>query len=138
MQLLNPDPGGGDNWKPDKMPYWATLQLRAGLSKAQSSILTQIYTGKVRLAAFLCKCQVPGFPTPACSCGAQWETAKHVILDCPQLQRVRHSLYTATATTDYQVMISHPQPATTLTLWILRHSVLPQFSWAQEQLETGY
>ena len=138
MQLLDPDPGGGDNWKPDKMPYRATLRLRAGLSKAQSSILTQIRTGKVGLAAFLCKRQVPGFPTPACSCGAQWETAKHVILDCPRLQRVRRSLYTAAATTDYQVMISRPRPAAALTSWILRHGVLPQFSWAQERLETGY
>ena len=138
VQLLDPDPGGGDNWKPDKMPYRATLRLRAGLSKAQSSILTQIRTGKVGLAAFLCKRRVPGFPTPACSCGAQWETAKHVILDCPQLQRVRRSLYTAAATTDYQVMISRPWPAAALTSWIVRHGVLPQFSWAQEQLETGY
>ena len=92
MQLLNPDPGGGDSWKLDKMLYQVTLQLQASLSKVQSSILTQIRTGKVGLAAFLCKCQVPGFPTPACSCGAQWETAKHVILDCPQLQQVHCSL----------------------------------------------
>ena len=121
------------------MPYRATLRLRAGLSKAQSSILTQIRTGKVGLAAFLCKRRVPGFPTPACSCGAQWETAKHVILDCPRLQqRVRRSLYTAAATTDYQAMISRPRPAAALTSWILRHGVLSQFSWAQEQLETGY
>ena len=85
-------------------------------------------TGKVGLAAFLCKRRVPGFPTPACSCGAQWETAKHVILDCPRLQRVRRSLYTAAATTDYQVMISRPRPAAALTSWILRHGVLSRFS----------
>ena len=107
-------------------------------SPKRRAVFTQIRTGKVRLAAFLCKCQVPGFPMPACSCGAQWETAKHVILDCPRLQRVRRSLYTAAATTDYQVMISRPRPAAALTSWILRHGVLPQFSWAQEQLETGY
>ena len=54
-QLLDPDPGGGDNWKPDKMPYRSALRLRAGLSKARSSILTQVRTGKIGLAAFLCK-----------------------------------------------------------------------------------
>ena len=138
IQLLDPDPGGGDNWKPDKMPYRASLRLRAGLSKAQSSILTQMRTGKIGLAAFLCRRRVPGFPTPACCCGAQWETAKHVVLECPRLQRVRRSLYTATATTEYQVMISCPRPAAALTSCILRHGVLPQFSWAQEQLDTGY
>ena len=138
IQLLDPDPGGGDGWKPDRMPYRASLRLRAGLSKAQSSILTQMRTGKIGLAAFLCRRQVPGFPTPACCCGAQWETAKHVVLECPRLQRVRRSLYTAAATTDYQVMISRPRPAAALTSWILRYGVLPQFSWAQEQLDTGY
>ena len=56
MQLLDPDSRGGDDWKLDKMPYWATLQLQAELSKVQSSILMQICIGKVRLATFLCKC----------------------------------------------------------------------------------
>ena len=63
VQLLDPDPGGRDNWKPDKMPYLASLRLHAGLPKAQSSILTQVRTGKIGLAAFLCKRRAPGFPT---------------------------------------------------------------------------
>ena len=59
-------------------------------------------------------------------------------MDCPQLQRARCSLFAATSTTDYQVMISRPRPAAALTAWILRHGVLPQFSCAQEQLTAGY
>ena len=106
VQLLDPDPGGGGDWKPDKMPYLASLRLRTGLSKAQSSILTQVRTGKIGLAAFLCKRRVPGFLTLACSCGAQWETAKHIVFACPRLQRARRSLYAAASTTDYQVMTS--------------------------------
>ena len=120
------------------MPYRSALRLRAGLSKAQSSVLTQVRTGKIGLAAFLCKRRVPDFPTSACSCGAQWETAKHVVMNCPRLQRARRSLYAAASTTDYQVMASHPRPAAALTAWILRHGVLLPFSWAQEQLEAGY
>ena len=137
-QLLDPDPGEGDNWKPDKMPYRSALRLRAGLSKAPSSILTQVRTGKIGLAAFICKQRVPDFPTLACSCGAQWETARHVVMDCPRLQHACCSLFTAASTTDYQVMISRQRPAATLTAWILRHGVLPQFPWAQEQLAAGY
>ena len=137
-QLLDPDPGGGDNWKPDRMPYRSALRLHAGLSKAQSSILTQVRTGKIGLAAFLCKRRVPGVPTPACSCGAQWETARHVVMDCPQLQHARCNLFATASTTDYQVLISRPRPAAALTSWILRHGILPQFSWAQEQLAAGY
>ena len=136
-QTLDPDPGGGDNWKLSKMPYQSALRLHASLSKAQSSILTQVRTGKIGLVAFLCKRRVPGFPTPACSCGAPWETAKHVVLDCPHLLRARRSLYLAAATTDYQALTSRPRPTTALTAWILRQGILPQFSWAQEQLEAG-
>ena len=120
------------------MLYQSALRLCDSLSKAQSSILTQVRTGKIRLVAFLCERWVPGFPTPACSCGVQWETAKYVVVDCPWLQRVRPSLYTAAATTDYQAMAARPCPAAAITAWILRHGVLPQFSWAQEQLEAGY
>ena len=120
------------------MLYLPSLRLHAGLLKAQSSILTQVRTGKIGLAAFLCKRWVPGFPTPACSCGAQWETAKHVVVACPHLLQACHSLYAVAATTDYQVMTSRPRPTVALTAWILRHGVLPQFSWAQEQLDAGY
>ena len=64
----NPDPGGG--WKPEKMPYKkATLSLHANLPKPQSSLLTQIRTGKISLAGFLHTRRVPNFKSPACPCG---------------------------------------------------------------------
>ena len=110
------------------MPYRLALQLQAGLSKAQSSILTQMRTGKIGLAAFLCKRRVPDYPTPACSCGAPWETAKHVVMEYSHLHQARRSLFVETSTTDYQVMLSRPWPATTLTAWIICHGILPQFS----------
>ena len=59
-------------------------------------------------------------------------------MDCPRLQHARCSLFATASTTDYQVLISRPRPAAALTSWILRHGVLPQFSWAQEQLAAGY
>ena len=81
------NPQGEDNWKSDRVPYRSAFRLHPGLSKASSSILTQVRTGKIGLAAFLCSKWVAGFPTPACSCGSQWETARHVVLDCPNLLR---------------------------------------------------
>ena len=68
------------------------LRLHTGLPKAYISILTQIRTGKIGLAAFLHKCRVPGFPSPACPCGWQWEMAKHVILECSHFSRERQAL----------------------------------------------
>ena len=95
----------------------------------------QFCTGKIALAAFLYKRLVSGFPTPACSCGSSWETAKHVLFNCPGLLRGWRGLYLAVATTDYQVLTLRPRPAAALTARIIRHGGLPQFSWAQEQLE---
>ena len=53
--MLDPDPRGRDNWKPSKMLYWSALRLHTGLLKVQSSILTQVCTGKIGLVVFLCK-----------------------------------------------------------------------------------
>ena len=84
----DPDPGGG--WKPDKMAYKvATLRLHAELPTPHSSLLTQIRTGKIGLAAFLYQRRVPNVESPACPCGWQWETAKHVVLNCPRFTRQR-------------------------------------------------
>ena len=117
------------------MPYKAaTLRLHAGLPKAHSSLLAQIRTGKIGLAAFLHKCRVPGFESPACSCGWQWETAKHITLDCPRFSQERRQLQQTTRTTDFQWLISDPRGAAALTTWFLRLNLLPQFSWAREQL----
>ena len=110
------------------------LRLHSGLPKAHSSLLTQIRTGKIGLAGFLHGCRVPGFESPACACGWQWETAKHVIVDCPRCSRERMQLRQAVASTDFHRLSSDPRAAAALTTWFLRLNLLPQFSWAQEQL----
>ena len=112
------------------------VRLNAGLPKAHTSILTQIGTGKIGLAAFLRKCWVPGFPSPAWSCGWQCETAKHVILDCPGFSRERRVLRQSTATTDFKQLPvnSDRRPAATLAVRFLRLDLLPQSSWARDRL----
>jgi len=61
------------------------LKKHHGLRKHESSLLTQIRTGKVSLRAFLFKRKVPEVATPRCSCGEAPETATHLILDCRDL-----------------------------------------------------
>ena len=77
------------------MPYRSTIRLHAGLSTAQAGILTQVRTGKIGLAAFLCKRRVFDLPTstPACSCGSLWGIAKNVVLGYRRLLQVWRSLY---------------------------------------------
>ena len=132
----DPDPGGG--WKPDKLPYKAvSLQLHSGLPKAHNSVLTQIRTEKIGLVAFLHKCRVPGFASPACPCGWQWETAKHIILDCPRFSQARCQLQQRTPSTDIRRLMSDPRAAAALATWFLQLDILPQFAWAREQLPSS-
>ena len=129
----DPDPGG--SWKPEKMPYKeATLRLHANLPKPQSSLLTQIRTGKIGLASFLHACRVPGFESPACPCGWYQETARHIVLDCPRSNSEQRQLRLATATTGFQQLTSNPRAAVALTEWFLRLDLLPKFAWARDQL----
>jgi hypothetical protein len=55
----------------------------------QSSLLTQIRTGKVGLRAFLFEKKVPDVATPWCQCGGGLETAAHLVLDCGELLQQR-------------------------------------------------
>jgi len=60
---------------PDKR----VLLLHEGLHKAESSIFTQIRTGKIGLADFLHRIGVPEATSPACACGYERETARHTL-----------------------------------------------------------
>jgi len=76
-------------------------KLHQGFSKPTSAIVTQIRTEKIGLNAFLTTMKVPGY-TATCECGWIRQTAKHVILYCPQHQEQRDKLYQEAGTRDYQ------------------------------------
>ena len=61
------------------------LKKHRDLLKHESSLLTQIRTGKVGLRAFLFEHKVPEVATPWCPCGEAPETAAHLVLDCRDL-----------------------------------------------------
>jgi hypothetical protein len=73
-------------------PSPRVVKLHKGLRKAESSVITQIRTGRIGLAAFLNKARVPGFPSPVCACGQARETAAHVIAHCSRFAEVRGRL----------------------------------------------
>ena len=68
------------------------LKLHRDLRKAESSLITQIHSGCIGLAAFLNKMNVPGYESPTCQCGQARETATHVIIHCPRFAEIRHIL----------------------------------------------
>ena len=59
------------------------LKRHEGLTKAQSSLLTQARTGDIGLRDYLFKARVPGLMTPYCTCGEREETVEHLVVWCP-------------------------------------------------------
>ena len=71
-----------------KIDYRA-LDRHEGLTKAESSLLTQARTGVIGLRDFLFRARVPEVPTPYCECGQGRETVEHLVVWCPQPPKPR-------------------------------------------------
>src|SRR3954451_6332331 len=68
--------------------------IHLGASKATRSLITQIRTEKIGLNAFLTDRHVPD-KVAMCTCEGSRQTAKHILLFCPEDADERDSLYTA-------------------------------------------
>ena len=102
-------------------------KIHVGISKATSSLITQIRTEKIGLNAFLADRRVPN-RTPKCSCGHQRQTAKHILMYCPNFEEDRKDLYKAAGTRDYSKMLATPRGAKAAANWLQKTNLLPQFS----------
>lgn len=60
-----------------------TVKMRDGLQKAESSLVTHIRTERIGLKAYLHSRNVSGTNSPRCDCGWSHQTAKHVLMHCP-------------------------------------------------------
>ncbi len=107
--------------------------LHTGLSRAKSSILTQLRTGAIGLNDFLAARNVPNI-TPECECGWVRQTPKHIIVHCPCLGG-REQMWTRAGTLDYDRALRTKQGAEAITTWLLskcNRLRLPQFRVARE------
>jgi hypothetical protein len=119
-------------------PCRKTIKIHEGLHKAESLVITQIRTGRIGLAAFLNKARVPEFPSPACQCGQAYETAKHIIAECPRFAEARRSLTEPGSNqVDVKSLVSKADRVQGLARWFLRLRILPQFHLAEELLYGG-
>ena len=80
------------------------LKIHKVLKKAESSLLTQIRTGRIGLNSFHNKRKVPGFDSPLCACGTAEQTVQHV-LDCDFLNTNRNELLRAEGSTNLKVLL---------------------------------
>jgi hypothetical protein len=108
-----------------KDPY-----LYDNLSKAESSLATQLRTEKMGLNVFLAQQRVPGI-APSCTCKYSSQTVKHVILFCPYIDcsSVHFGL-----STDLKCILTNPDSLRKVGRWLMGLNILPQFRLAYELL----
>lgn len=102
------------------------LQLHGGLSKATSSMVTQIRTEKIGLRAFLHDRRVPNIQ-PTCQCGWPRQTAKHIIMFCPRWEDERIALRLTVNLGNYAKLLETPKEARIVAKWLQETKLLPQF-----------
>jgi hypothetical protein len=101
-------------------------QLHVSLPKATSALITQIRTEKIGLNAFLADRKVPGY-LPGCPCGYQRQTAKHIIMHCPEHEGGREELYRNAGTRNYQKMMATTRGARAAARFLQETGLLEQF-----------
>jgi hypothetical protein len=106
-------------------------KLHEGISKATSSLITQIRTEKIGLNAFLTDRHVPGF-TAACDCGWRRQTAKHILMFCPTYADTRPRLFEQAGSQNYSEIVATARGARTAAIWMQQTELLPQFSLGLE------
>jgi hypothetical protein len=107
-------------------------KLYAGLSKAEATALFLMRTEVIGLNAWLAAVQVPGI-TPACPCGWQAQTVRHILLQCPRHERI--GLIQACGTERIDDILSSPACAKHAARWLVHAGVLDQFRVAAEIAE---
>ena len=108
------------------------LKIHSSLTKAESSLATQIRTEKVGLADFLFKRRVPDITSPACPCGWPKQTPRHIITRCTLYNR---DDLLPLLTQNYQNLLDNSKTLKVVTVWLMKTGILPQFNLAMEQLQ---
>jgi hypothetical protein len=92
--------------------------------KHKALILMQARTKCVKIAEFLFRRHVSDVPSPLYSCGKAFETPKHVLLYCPEIEENRQNtrkkiafIALCTRRNLAQFSIKHPK---LITEWLLR------------------
>jgi len=113
------------------------LKKHHNLRKHESSLLTQIRTGKVGLRAFLFERKVPDVATPRCLCGEAPEYKAHLVLDCRDLAQQREELRRLLSPKamrtyrDFASATAKKKSARTLVRWLLSTGRFPEFRLAE-------
>jgi hypothetical protein len=107
------------------------LHLHKGLRKAESSLATQLCTEKIGFNAFLARQRVPNV-TPNCYCGYPNQSVKHIMLFCPDIDRLYKHLGPLS---DLKSILSNVNSLKKAVRWLISFNILSQFYLAQELMQ---
>lgn len=111
----------------------ARIKIHDGLTKAESSLTTQIRREKIGFADFLHNIGVPTVASPACTCGWNRQTPKHVIMFCTN--HARKDMLEACKSTDFKLITGKSRNLKIVTKWLMRTKLLSQYDIAVQQLD---
>ena len=114
----------------------AHLGIHKTLRKAESSLLTQIRTGRIGLNKFLHKRKVPDVTSPLCPCGKDEQDVRH-LLKCERYKTEVADLKRQTGTTDLDELLQSVKGSKAVVRWLMRLGILKQYSLAVKELEEG-
>ena len=130
----NPDKWNAANLYNDKktgrlmMNYRESpIQIHQNLSRAQSSIATQVRSEHIGLNAYLYRRNVPGVGKPCCQCGYPSQNIKHMVMSCPRWAKGRGELLRKLTTRSFEAMVNNVKDVTTIAQWIQKEGWLEQF-----------
>ena len=104
--------------------------LHDNLYKAESSLATQLRTEKIGFNAFLARQRVPNV-TADCPCGYPNQSAKHVLLFCPDIDRSNENLGPSS---DFNSILTNAASLRKAVRWLMSLNILPKFYLARELL----
>jgi hypothetical protein len=105
--------------------------------KPESTLLTQLRTGKIGFKHFLSERRVPGVESPACDCIQGDMTVEHVLLKCRKWQTERAELIDPLRTRNLREILTERKSCRAAVKMIQRTKLLEQFKATAEMERYG-
>src|SRR2546429_1046836 len=108
------------------------LGLHNNLTKAESSALIQMRTGKIGLNTFLYYRKVPGYKSPICICGNGPQTPEHLFTNCTDPRSHSLTAMGYTSISEARAGLSNPEKASKMAKSLLRSGWLREFRLSEK------